>query len=66
MLVEDEERFEDLEGVLIGSCLSDFEVKILVRKGLLCSQPLEGEGRSEKGCLICSRVCDKNQRVAST
>ena len=47
MLVENEQSFEDLEGMLVGSCLADLEVQILVREGLLRLEALERQCGSE-------------------
>lgn len=64
VLVEDEQRLEDLEGVLVGGLLSDLEVQVLVRQGLLRAQALERQRRRKVRRLIWRRVC-RSGRVHS-
>jgi hypothetical protein len=56
VLVEDEQRLEDLESVLVGSVLSDLGVELLVGQGLLRLQSLERQGRGELRSLLGGRV----------
>ena len=43
VLVEDEERLENLEVVLVRDCLPDLVVQLLVRERSLCLESLVGE-----------------------
>lgn len=56
MLVEDQQRLENLESVLIGGLLPNLVVKILVREWLLSLESLEGESWGELRCFVGSRV----------
>jgi hypothetical protein len=52
VLVEHQQRLEDLEGVRVCRLLADLLVQFRVRERLLSLEALEREGRSELGRLV--------------
>lgn len=55
--VENQQCFENLDGVLVGCGLADEGVQVFVREGLFSLKTLERKGRSELGSFIGDRVC---------
>jgi hypothetical protein len=58
VLVENEQRLEDLEGVRVRGLLADHVVQVGVRERVLSLKPLERQRRCEMRGLIRSRVYD--------
>jgi hypothetical protein len=56
VLVEHQQRLEDLEGVRVGSVLADLLVQLGIRQRLLGLEALEREGGSELRSLVRRRV----------
>jgi hypothetical protein len=56
VLVEHQQRLEDLEGVRVGSLLADHVVQVGVRERALTLKPLERQRRGEMRGLIRSGV----------
>lgn len=55
--VENQQRLENLDGVLVGCGLADEGVQVFVREGLFSLETLERKRRSELGGFIGHRVC---------